>query len=604
MLRPTRLACGHTTGAGPIPKYGRPAGPLKYKWIKDFGKIDHFSGKFEDQRDYTGIGRQKKPVQAINRRAAFTENDDSISPNLKSMEQKIAKSLSETVNPVSLKMSKDEKKNLSKFTSVNHTRVLRPFLNKGLDHLHVAQEGRHVSVTSSTFPERTTINQDMLAQKLLSVHPKLKVGDQIELIPGQKETVKDPNIYPKADELSDIFPGPGEEIHGSLLPFDLQAGVVTQDMNEKPSRFGNIELTKSTHFMHLTPVAMRKHCNELKEFMTEFPEELKAVMKTKRVDDAKKFQKRAFNLSSATKKVVKTKNSGDKKANKLIENSDELPIILKTTDYLSSRSIMADPRAQRAEMRVSLNSLDLTPSQKMKLIDLIQIHEDEATRGYQPIQSYTKENKPDNAMGNGRTPGLSGEVVCRFDPVSECIHFQSSYLPTRLQNIDFIVNTLKNLYQFSVAVHDFEKSTIYDTKNNAVWDKSEFDHEMKLKQQRYNGYSNGKNFNQKFYKEKILSKPVDVPTMLNNKDHSQNKLGQLEQARQNYEEYTQNMYQLFNIENKISRKDVVEIRSFCKDDPQPVRYPQMNEWRNLGKDKWNYWHKDGNMQFNLNIGDI
>merc|ERR1719210_2843249 len=101
------------------------AGPLSKPKIRHKGDIDSRGGgggRFEDYRWDEGIGRQYKPNYAHNRRV-FTSKDHKIVLPNKNLHSRL---LENTKNKFSAIAIKTEKNN---FTSVNHSRNLRPFSN-------------------------------------------------------------------------------------------------------------------------------------------------------------------------------------------------------------------------------------------------------------------------------------------------------------------------------------------------------------------------------------------------------------------------------------------------------------------------------------------
>jgi len=298
-----------------------------------------------------------------------------------------------------------------------------------------------------------------------------------------------------------------------------------------------------------------------------------------------KFSDRMFNLRPTLgNKTSEQVTKSSKIDSEIIEHSEEFPIILQTSDYVSSRALMADPRQHRAEIRISMNSLKLTEEQRMKMIDLVQAHEKDTTKGYHA-----------NHMRFSRTPGLSGEVVCRYDPISECLIFQSRYMPTRTQNIDFVVNTLQRLYQATINKYAFEEEIVYDTKYQSVSSKKDIEARKQEKISKYSRFgidtSSMSNVND------------DVVTILNKKDMKDSKLDQVEYSRAAYENYAQEMMKAFNIEEPIKRNVRDERTLFLKNDPIPAKRSQINSIM-LGGNRDRYWQLDGNKHMGWNVGNM
>uniref|UniRef100_A0A8C4LAI8 Mitochondrial ribosomal protein S35 n=1 Tax=Equus asinus TaxID=9793 RepID=A0A8C4LAI8_EQUAS len=94
---------------------------------------------------------------------------------------------------------------------------------------------------------------------------------------------------------------------------------------------GNLELLKIPNFLHLTPVAIKKHCEALKEFCTEWPAAL---------DNDEKCEK-------------------------------HFPVEIETADYVSAGPSVRNPKARVVTLRVKLSSLNLDDHAKKKLIKLV-----------------------------------------------------------------------------------------------------------------------------------------------------------------------------------------------------------------------------------------
>ena len=158
------------------------------------------------------------------------------------------------------RLEQQQYKVASKTSSVMDYRMPFPMQNRGLSHLNTKNHGKGISVISTIHPAKKTKNHLVDAQKMLSTG--IETRD-----PSKTNYSAD-----SGDNLSDIFQGPGEEAEGSLIPFDARFGATHAkgELKDQPMRYGNIEMVKQSHFMHLTPMQIKKHCKELKEFMTEF----------------------------------------------------------------------------------------------------------------------------------------------------------------------------------------------------------------------------------------------------------------------------------------------------------------------------------------------
>ncbi|XP_072291550.1 small ribosomal subunit protein mS35 [Eucyclogobius newberryi] len=98
-----------------------------------------------------------------------------------------------------------------------------------------------------------------------------------------------------------------------------------------PDKKGNMELIKIPNFLHLTPTAIKKHCEALKSFCTEWPSALDT----------------------------------DAKCDK------HFPIKVQTTDFVSSGLSLRNPSARIVHLQVKLSSLNLDDHARKKMIKLV-----------------------------------------------------------------------------------------------------------------------------------------------------------------------------------------------------------------------------------------
>uniref|UniRef100_I3MI91 Small ribosomal subunit protein mS35 mitochondrial conserved domain-containing protein n=1 Tax=Ictidomys tridecemlineatus TaxID=43179 RepID=I3MI91_ICTTR len=108
----------------------------------------------------------------------------------------------------------------------------------------------------------------------------------------------------------------------STVPLPIQMGYPV-NKGVPMAKEGNLELLKIPNFLHLTPVAIKKHCEALKDFYS------------------------------------------DEKCEK------HFPIEIDTADYVSSGPSIRNPKARVVTLRVKLSSLNLVDHAKKKLIKLV-----------------------------------------------------------------------------------------------------------------------------------------------------------------------------------------------------------------------------------------
>merc|ERR1712173_74584 len=183
-------------------------------------------------------------------------------------------------------------------------------------------------------------------------------------------------------------------------------------------------------------------------------------------------------------------------------------------------------------MRVSLKSLELNAKSLRKLIDLVQTHENDTEKGY-----HVRWQREDKA------PGLSQEVTVRYDHIDNFLHFQSSFLPTRKQNKEYLIGLLSRLIKAASASYGWEKGIVY-MKNGIVEAKNQNLHI----EERKNRYTKcGVNTEDKTY-QKFLNK--DPWVTLNSESEHVSKIDQMAEKIKLYEEYAEQNMEIFDLKLK------------------------------------------------------
>lgn len=98
-----------------------------------------------------------------------------------------------------------------------------------------------------------------------------------------------------------------------------------------PQKKGNLELIKIPNFLHLTPAAIKKHCEALKPFCTEWPSALDSDGKC----------------------------------------DEHFPIKIESTDYVSAGPSVRNPSARIVHLKVKLSSLNLDDHARKKMLKLV-----------------------------------------------------------------------------------------------------------------------------------------------------------------------------------------------------------------------------------------
>lgn len=94
----------------------------------------------------------------------------------------------------------------------------------------------------------------------------------------QRRVVKRPEVPPprttqmKEDQdWPSVWPGP-RTFHPATVPIPIRQG--RNKLGASPNKYGNAELMKIPNFLHLTPPAIKRHCEALKQFCTQWPKGL------------------------------------------------------------------------------------------------------------------------------------------------------------------------------------------------------------------------------------------------------------------------------------------------------------------------------------------
>ncbi|XP_076863159.1 small ribosomal subunit protein mS35 isoform X2 [Brachyhypopomus gauderio] len=115
----------------------------------------------------------------------------------------------------------------------------------------------------------------------------------------------------------------------NVVPLPVRMGYPVNS-GVPPEKKGNLELIKIPNFLHLTPIAIKKHCDALKPFCTEWPTAL----------DSDAMCEKHF------------------------------PVKVQSKDYVSAGPSVRNPKARNITLTVKLSSLNLDDHARKKLIKL------------------------------------------------------------------------------------------------------------------------------------------------------------------------------------------------------------------------------------------
>lgn len=125
-----------------------------------------------------------------------------------------------------------------------------------------------------------------------------------------------------------VWPGP-RTFHPAVVPLPIRQGVNTQ--GAAPDKYVNLELMKIPNFLHLTPKAIERHCNAIKQFCTPWPENL----------------------------------------NTEEEMEQHFPVEIITSDYCHSSPSIRDPSARIVSLKLKLSVLNLNEHARDKFLRLV-----------------------------------------------------------------------------------------------------------------------------------------------------------------------------------------------------------------------------------------
>ncbi|KAF7224027.1 small ribosomal subunit protein mS35 [Nothobranchius furzeri] len=150
-------------------------------------------------------------------------------------------------------------------------------------------------------------------------------GRRAKREPGKPRTEK----MPLDQDWTSVYPA-ATPFRANSVPLPVRMGYPVRG-GVPPEKKGNLELIKIPNFLHLTPAAIRKHCEALKPFCTEWPSAL---------------------------------DSGDK--------CDELfPVKIESSDFVSAGPSVRNPAARVVHLRLKLSSLKLDDHAWKKMLKLV-----------------------------------------------------------------------------------------------------------------------------------------------------------------------------------------------------------------------------------------
>uniref|UniRef100_A0A8D8QNG4 28S ribosomal protein S35, mitochondrial n=1 Tax=Cacopsylla melanoneura TaxID=428564 RepID=A0A8D8QNG4_9HEMI len=146
----------------------------------------------------------------------------------------------------------------------------------------------------------------------------------------QKFKVQPPRYLkmPVDQDWTNVWPGQ-RTFHPAVVPLPLRQGYDAKRV--APSKFANAELMKIPNFLHLTPPAIKKHCDAIKKFCTAWPQGLETE----------------------------------------IQMEKHFPVTVITNDYCHSSPTIRDVKARIVTVKLKLSCMELDDHARDKFLRLV-----------------------------------------------------------------------------------------------------------------------------------------------------------------------------------------------------------------------------------------
>ncbi|KAJ8667968.1 hypothetical protein QAD02_009631 [Eretmocerus hayati] len=185
------------------------------------------------------------------------------------------------------------------------------------------------NVMKAKVPNTASSRVDKDGFRILELIPPEKVKEEY---PQRKYEFPPPRCHQmKTDQdWPSVWPGQ-RTFHPAVVPLPIRQGYPLKG-EAPPDKWANAELMKIPNFLHLTPPAIKRHCEALKQFCTKWPEGLE------------------------------TEEKCDK----------HFPLEVIYSDYCHSGPSIRDPLSRIVSFRFKLSSLTLDSHAKDKMLRLLQ----------------------------------------------------------------------------------------------------------------------------------------------------------------------------------------------------------------------------------------
>lgn len=164
--------------------------------------------------------------------------------------------------------------------------------------------------------------------RVLELYPQRKIMQEKRKPREIKVPPPRTTAMPVDQDWPSVWPG-ARTFHPASVPLPVRQGYM--EKGAPPSKYANAELMKIPNFLHLTPPAIQRHCEALKQFCTEWPIGLETEEKC----------------------------------------TKHFPVEIISSDYCYSSPTIREPLARIVNLQIKLSSLRLDTHAKDKLLRLL-----------------------------------------------------------------------------------------------------------------------------------------------------------------------------------------------------------------------------------------
>ncbi|KAM4734626.1 small ribosomal subunit protein mS35 [Anableps anableps] len=194
-----------------------------------------------------------------------------------------------------------------------------------LGRTNVSGLGLKKTANRATYATALTVNSSSRNKDLPERGGRGSVGRRPKREPGEPRTEK----MPLDQDWTSVYPA-AAPFRSNAVPLPVRMGYPVKG-GVPPEKKGNLELIKIPNFLHLTPAAIKKHCEALKPFCTEWPSALDTDAKC----------------------------------------DEHFPVKIESTDYVSAGPSVRNPSARIVRLKVKLSSLNLDDHARKKMLKLV-----------------------------------------------------------------------------------------------------------------------------------------------------------------------------------------------------------------------------------------